>query len=448
MATSPGEWRGKRLHFMGVGGIGVSALAEFALAEGAAVSGCDRAENAQTARLRELGAEISIGHEPAHVANTDLLIYTSAIGADHPELAAAANKEKRGRFLARVMDGKEPIGVSGTHGKTTTTWILAHLLISAGLDPSVFLGGVSAQLGGNLRIGKGRFVAELDESDESFLAPRLSVALVTNVESDHLGHYGDDAAIVRAFERFVAGVENGGLFVAGVDDPGAAGLFSRAKGRKTSFGLAPDARVRAVDLTAGGGRQSFRLLGDGQDLGMFALSLPGEHNVKNALGALAVALELGVSPDELRRSLPLARSVERRMEYLGTLGRAALYSDYAHHPTEVRAAIAGARQLYPGGRIAVMFQPHLFSRTRDYAKDFAAALATADVAAVADIYPAREAPLPGVTSMLILEGLPGAMGPFPIADAFDVAGTLASKSDALILMGAGDIDGVARRLAE
>ncbi|MDR1520330.1 MAG: UDP-N-acetylmuramate--L-alanine ligase [Planctomycetota bacterium] len=441
---------GKNIHFMGIGGIGVSALADMALSAGARVSGCDQVESELTRRLRDRGIEVKIGHAPGHVARADILVHTSAVPPDHPErLAAGDRQEKRGRFLARFLQGRRSIGVSGTHGKTTSSWLLAHILIQAGLDPEVFVGGMVPDLpDGNHRRGAGPFVAELDESDESFLLPRLRMAVVTNVESDHLAHYGSDAALFAAFDHFADGVAEDGLLLAGADNPGSARLCRRHRGAKLSFGFSPGADLRAeLAGPAGGGR--FRVFRSGRDLGEFSLPLPGRHNIQNALAALGAALELGVEAEAARRALARARGVGRRLERLGSLGGAAVYSDYAHHPTEAAASIAALRETRPG-RLLVVFQPHLYSRTRDYADAFARILAQADALILADVYPAREEPIPGVSSSLILDGArrinADVAGPFPLETAAAVAAELAAGFATLVFMGAGDIDGAARKL--
>ncbi|MDR2391257.1 MAG: UDP-N-acetylmuramate--L-alanine ligase [Planctomycetota bacterium] len=443
---------GKRIHFMGIGGIGVSALAEMALAEGAAVSGCDRTENDLTRKLAAKGIEVKIGHHPDHAIGIDLLVHTSAVPPDHPERAAAGNRqEKRGLFLARFLDARPSAGVAGTHGKTTTTWLIAHLLIQGNLDPSVFVGGVVSDLpDGNHREGIGPFVAELDESDESFLLPKLKVAVVTNIESDHLSHYGTEDALFAAFDRFAANAEKNGILVAGIDNPGSARLLSRNRRGKRSFGLSPEADIRGEIGFAAKGETRFRAFRFNRDLGEFILPLPGRHNVQNALAAIAVAMELGLDADVARRALASVKGVERRLERLGTIGDTALYSDYAHHPTEAAASLAALRENH-AGRLLTVFQPHLYTRTRDYADAFGQALARSDALILADVYPAREEPIPGVSSELILDSArrinPDASGPFPLEKAATEAAARAGDFAAVVFMGAGDIDDAARRLA-
>ena len=443
---------GKNIHFMGIGGIGVSALAEMAMAAGAIVSGCDRAASAVTRKLEAKGITVFIGHDPAHTEGADLLVFTSAAPENHPErLAAAGYSEKRGRFLARFMEPRYAIGVSGTHGKTTTSWFLAHLLLACGMDPSVFIGGMVPDLSeGNYRIGSGPFIAELDESDASFLLPKLKLAVITNMESDHLSHYHNEASLFAAFEQFAAGVAANGLLVAGSDDPEAAALYRRHRGRKLSFGLTPEADIQAEDLETRRDGTSFSVRLRERNMGRFSLPLPGLHNVKNALAALGAAFELDADPEIARRALPLLKGVERRLERLGSLAGAAFYTDYAHHPTEVAASIEALRQRH-SGKILTVFQPHLFSRTRDYADAFGAALAAADAVLLADIYPAREAPIPGVTSELVAQAAkrsnPDVTGPVSLSNLAAEVEKMPCGFEAVVMMGAGDIDDTARSLA-
>lgn len=451
MRAAPMHIAGKKIHFMGIGGIGVSALAAMARAAGAEVSGCDREGNALTAALERYGVAVATGHDPGHMAGKDVLVYSSAIPADHPERLAARGREmRRGELLAAFMDRPGSVGVSGTHGKTTTSWLLGHMLIAAGDDPALFIGGIVPALErGNHRPGTGRFVAELDESDASFLLPRLDAAVITNIESDHLGYYRDYASLLAAFAAFAAGVAGRGLLAVGIDSPEAARLFDRHRGRKIGCGFHPDADVRAVELEAGRRGSSFRILHRGADLGVFALAMPGRHNVQNALLALGTALELGYDAGALRGALPSARAVERRLEHVGAVGGAAVYSDYAHHPTEIAACIAAARQVR-GGKLLVVFQPHLFTRTRDYADEFGLALAAADAVMLVDIYPAREEPLPGITSGLLVETTgrhnANVSGPYSLAAAAAAVKAGAAGYASIVMMGAGDIDSLARSL--
>lgn len=442
---------GMKIHFMGIGGVGVSALAELAGKAGAHVCGCDRTASETTAKLVSQGIPVAIGHDPEHVRHADLLVYTSAIPPDHPErLAAGTRQESRGGMLARFMGEARGWGVSGTHGKTTTSWLLSRILLEAGWDPTVFVGGIVPELpDGNYRLGTGPFVAELDESDASFLLPRLDVAIITNIESDHLSHYKSEAALFDAFDKYAAGVAENGLLVAGIDKPVASAVHGAHSGRKLSFGFDERADIRAVILDSGGDA-GFRVVYRGRDLGSFTLRLPGRHNIENALAALGAAFEAGVEVEVARRALAVAGGVERRLERLGDVGGAALYTDYAHHPTEVAASLEALRQRHVGG-LLVVFQPHLYSRTRDYADDFGRALALADAVLLVDIYPAREIPIPGVTSELLLpaarQGVAEVWGPVRLGAVASEVAAIAERFEGVVFMGAGDIDVVARSLS-
>lgn len=446
------ELSGKKIHFMGMGGIGVSALALMAKSAGAQVSGCDRSRNEMTDILEKEGVRFHLGHSPGHAVGVDLLVSTSAVPKDHPERMAAAATETRGRFLARFVDAApSACGISGTHGKTTTSWLLAQILLRSGMDPSVYVGGMTRELPGrNHRIGTGPFVAELDESDGSFLLPRLSTAVITNVESDHLSHYGSEAALFAAFRAFAGGVSESGLLIAGVDSPEANRIYSAHRGRKLSFGRSERAELRARNIIGYATGSRFRAWRGDRDLGRFSIGLPGSHNVQNALAALAAALEMGVEPDAAREALAGAQGIARRMERLGRYRDVPLYSDYAHHPTEVAAAIDAVRQLHPGPNL-IVFQPHLYSRTRDYAREFGAALARADSVLVTDVFPAREEPIPGVGSELLVRAAEkmnaDVHGPVPLSKVEERVRELVPGREAVVMMGAGDIDSLARKMA-
>ncbi len=438
------ELRGKRIHFMGLGGVGVSAAACIAAARGAIVSGCDREAGPLTESLRSSGIAVAIGHDAAHAAGVDLLVHTAAVPPKHPELLAAGPRlMRRGRFLAELMADRKAVGICGSHGKTTTSWLAGYLLAAGGLDPTVVVGAVVPALNGNVRLGQSEiFLAELDESDESFLLPQLAVAVITNVESDHLSHYGTFARVQEAFRRYAAGVAEKGLLIAGVDDPEAAAIYAAHPGRKLSFGFSAAAEVRAREAEATPTGWRFRLGWKGEDRGWFEVPLLGRHNVLNSLAALTVAGEMGVNEASARSALAVAPGVERRLELLGRLSGARVFSDYAHHPSELKAALAALRA-HDSGRLLAVFQPHLFSRTRDYAEEFGAVLAAADLTILIDIYPAREEPLPGVTSQLLVDGIRRsggrAEGPYALAATGEVVARLASEFDTVAFLGAGDV---------
>ena len=451
MNNEPLSLAGKKIHFMGAGGIGVSALAHMARLAGADVTACDRAANAMTRMLENAGVKVELGHAASHAEGIDLLVHTSAVPADHPERAAAPRQERRGRFLARIMAAHPSLGVCGTHGKTTTSWLLAQILLEAGLDPSVYIGGVAAGLSfGNHRLGTGPFVAELDESDGTFLLPRLDVAVMNNVESDHLSHYGTDEKLIAAFRDYARGVEANGVLVAGVDNETANAIFTAHAGKKAGFAIDAAADYQAVDIEAEANGSAFSLAGDKAAWGRFSVPMPGGHNILNALAAAAAAVAFGVAPEIAKQALAKATGVERRMEELGRWNGAVWYTDYAHHPSEVAAAISGLRQKHAGG-VMVVFQPHLYSRTRDYADRFAKALSAADRVLVVDIYPAREKPIPGVSAGSIAAPLrtvhADAHGPVPLSEVAETANRLSKGMEAVVMMGAGDIDDAAREMA-
>lgn len=453
--------QGQRLHFMGIGGIGMSALAEIAAARGAVISGCDREENENTLRLRKRGYLISLGHEANHAApaHADRVIYTSAVPEDHPERQAADERGmRRGTFLAELMRGYRCIGICGTHGKTTTAWLTAQILIQTGFDPTVIIGGIASELGGNMRLGQSDlFVAELDESDGSFLEPRLLVAVITNLESEHLHYYGDFSCAKQAFQDYAKGVGEtpNGVLIAGVDSPHAAEIFAAHQGSRCGFGLTSAADIRGEITPSKIGSQQLRIMHTGQESVTTEYNLPGTHNVQNALAAVAAVVAVGVAPAAAIAALKNCTSVGRRLQRLGQCDAAEVYDDYAHHPTEIRAAIQAARTL-TDGKIMAIFQPHLYSRTRDYAAGFAAALATADSVVLADIYPAREAPLPGISANLIVDLLQREYGKG------DGAFTLAAlpqwirerqkdpvhAAELILVMGAGNIWEVAHALCK
>lgn len=450
------------IHCIGIGGIGVSALAEIALARGAHVSGSDLYANEQTERLRQLGATIHIGHSAEHVQMPDLTVYSSAIRADNPERIEAERVSRtirRGTLLAELMADTYGIGICGTHGKTTTSCLLAQLLTTCGHKPTVYLGGVPAGMKTHAWIGTGEcFVAELDESDGSFLEAPVQVGIITNIEADHLDHYGSYEAVVAAFDTFAKKLPRDGMLVACVDDPGVRSLLKTYTGPCIRTGLSDDIcdegiipDVAASDIRIEGVGSAFRLHWQGKDAGLFQLHLPGRHNIRNALGALGAALHLGVNMDALREALARCVPVQRRFEVVGTVKGITVVDDYAHHPTEIAATLQAARESKPA-RVIAVFQPHLYSRTQFLAEGFARSLAMADMVMLADIYPAREAPIPGVTSALIAEALlpygHTALGPFPREEIVTHLAPLVQRGDMICFIGAGNIGVCARECVD
>lgn len=433
------------VHFVGIAGAGMSALAELFVLRGARVTGCDQhPENA--ADLARRGIAVQAGHSPEHVAGARALVVTSAMPKDHPELARARALGvpviRRAEALGEVTAGTMLVGVAGTHGKSTTTVLTTEALAAAGLQPTGYVGARVSSWGGNVRAGGGqRFVVEADEYDRSFLALAPTVAVVTNLEADHMDIYADLDDLHRTFARYVRGAR---YVVLCADDPGANAIPTPPTAEVIRYGLSsPDARLRAVDLRREGIGTRFGVEYDAKHLGEVVLAVPGEHNVRNALAALAVGLGLGVTVPQMTPGLAAFTGVERRFQLLGEAGGALVVDDYAHHPTEVRATLQAARAAAPERRLVVAFQPHLFSRTRDLAREFGEALAGADVVYLLDIYPSREQPIAGVTSDLIA-GAMRALGRAPawqgargaLADA--VAGRV-QPGDLVITMGAGDV---------
>lgn len=433
-----------RVHFIGIGGVGMSAVARIMVARGVPVSGSDAKDLPVMADLAAAGARVAVGYAEANLGDAQTVVAGSAIRADNPELAAAKAAGlpvlHRSEALAATMADDLVVTVAGTHGKSTTTSMIAVLLQGAGMDPSFAIGANVPALGVNAANGTSKvFVAEADESDGSFLNYRPQIAVVTNVEPDHLDHYGTPEAVYESFDRFTALLPADGVLVACADDAGALALARRTRERGNTrvllYGTAEEADIRLSD--GGPGNVAVTTAA-----GEFPLSLqvPGRHNALNAAAAMAVALELGVAPEQAASALAGFSGASRRFEFKGEGRGVRVYDDYAHHPTEVRAALAAARSVAGDHKVHVLFQPHLFSRTREFAKDFADALNTADTALVLDIYPAREDPIPGVTSELIAGHL-GAGGRLVAGGqtAVEALSAAAQPGDIILTAGAGDV---------
>jgi UDP-N-acetylmuramate--alanine ligase len=400
----------RRIHFVGAGGVGMSGLAEILLqATPLEISGCDLARSENTSRLERLGAKIALGHDPAHVENADLLVISSAVGEGNAEVAAARERGipviRRAEMLAEIMRLKQGIAVAGTHGKTTTTSLTGMVLTVAGFDPTIVVGGQVHILGTNARLGQGDYlVAEADEYDRSFLELTPVVAVITNVEADHLDTYRDLPDILDAFATFANRVPFFGSVVACLDDAGVQSLLPRIKKRVVTYGDSEEAQISARDVRLDATATSFDVWEGGRTrLGSVRLRLPGRHNVANALAAIAVGRELLVPFESIARALAAFTGVVRRFELKGERDGVLVVDDYAHHPTEIRATLAAARQVHPSRRLVAVFQPHLYSRTRDFVDAFGEALRGADLAIVLDVYPSRERPIPGVTGEMVAD---------------------------------------------
>ncbi|POX38629.1 UDP-N-acetylmuramate--L-alanine ligase [Streptomyces sp. Ru73] len=442
-----------RPHFIGIGGAGMSGIAKILAQRGAAVAGSDAKESATVLALREAGATVHIGHAAEHLAaDATSVVVSSAIRADNPELAAAAERGipvvHRSDALAALMDGARPIAVAGTHGKTTTTSMLAVALTTLGLDPSYAIGGDLDAPGSNARHGNGEiFVAEADESDRSFHKYAPEVAIVLNVELDHHANYASMDEIYESFETFVGRVRPGGTLVVSADHPGARELTARVRDRDgltvVTYGEADDADLRVLDITPRGlASEVTAVLPTGERLA-FTVSVPGRHYALNAVAALAAGVALGVPAAELATALGSYTGVKRRLQLKGEAKGVQVIDSYAHHPTEMTADLEAIRGAAAGSRVLVVFQPHLFSRTQELGREMGQALALADASVVLDIYPAREDPIPGVTSDLIVKAAEAAGATVTAehdkAAIPDVIAGMAGPGDLVLTMGAGDV---------
>ena len=433
------------IHFVGIAGAGMSALAQLFTLRGVVVTGCDaHPENAPD--LASRGIEVQRGHAPDHVTGARALVVTSAMPKEHPELARAHELGlpvvRRAEALGEATRGTMLVAVAGTHGKSTTTVLATEALVAAGYDPTGYVGARVTSWQGNLRAGSAeRFVVEADEYDRSFLALSPTVAVVTNLEADHLDIYADLDDLRRTFAQFLREAR---YVVLCADDAEANRLPTPASAEVIRYGLtSPDARLRATNCRREGLGTRFGVEYDGKPLGEVVIQVPGVHNVRNALAALAIGLGLGATVPAMAPGLAAFNGVERRFQFLGEAGGALVVDDYAHHPTEVSATIQAARAAAPERRLVVAFQPHLFSRTRDFAREFAEALCGADVVCLLDIYPAREKPMDGVTSALIAQAMADMGKPpswcGPLADLPGAFASRAQSGDLIITMGAGDV---------
>jgi UDP-N-acetylmuramate--alanine ligase len=447
-----------RIHLVGIGGSGLSAIAQVLLESGDDVSGSDEVLSPFAQALAAHGARIYQGHVAEQLDGAELVIVSAAIPEGNPEVAAALARGvpvlKRAEFLGRLMTGRQGIAVAGTHGKTTTTGLVALLLDRAGLDPTFIVGGLLVDFDTNARAGQGPFVVEADEYDRMFLGLKPTVAVVTNVEHDHPDCYPTLADMQEAFRAFVNLLPDDGLLVGCGQDAFARSLVEarRAAGRPAlSYGLRRDDDYRADSLQPNGaGGFDFLLVKDGRTLGLVRNRLPGEHNVLNSLAALAVADHLGVSFNDARNGLADYRGAGRRFEVMGEAGGVTWVDDYAHHPTEIRATLAAARRRFAAHPLWVMFQPHTFSRTRTLLADFAEAFADAEHVVIVDIYRSREAPDPGISAADIVRRMhhPDAVYIPALADAAAHLAERLRAGDVLLTLGAGDGNQVGRRVLE
>jgi UDP-N-acetylmuramate--alanine ligase len=439
------------VHFVGIGGTGMSGIARILLARGIAVSGSDAKESRELAALGVLGATVNVGHRADHVDGAGTVVVSSAVRDDNAEVVRAGELGipvvHRAEALAAVMKGRRAVAVAGTHGKTTTTSLLTVALQHCGADPSFAIGGSLNSSGVNAHDGTGvLFVAEADESDGSFLLLSPFAAVVTNVEPDHLDHYHTARAVQEAFEQFTERLDPAGFLVACADDPGAAalGAVARTRGvRVWSYGESADADVRIERLRLHGMASSFDVVARGRRLGPVRLRIPGRHNALNASGALAAGLGLGFADSVLRDGLAGFTGTRRRFEFKGTAAGVRVYDDYAHHPTEISAVLRAARELAVSGRLIVAFQPHRYSRTSAFRAEFGRALGLADDVVVMEVYPAGEEPVPGASGASVAAAVPLSSEHVQFEPSWSaVAGELvarAARGDVVMTLGAGDI---------
>lgn len=448
----------KNIHFVGIGGIGMSGIAEVLLNLGYGVTGSDRSLSDVTEHLAKIGAKIYQGHSADNVKDADVLVYSSAVTEDNPEVQEALRRKipviKRAEMLAELMRLKFGIAIAGTHGKTTTTSLTGAVLTEAGLDPTLIIGGKVRSLKTNAKLGDSEFlVAEADEFDKSFLKLIPTIAVITNIEADHLDCYDGLDDLKNSFVEFANKVPFYGRVIACLDHPGVQEVMSRIKRSVTTYGFNKQADIQASDVTFGDGGVVFDVSYMKYKMGRIRLRIPGAHNVLNALAAIGVGLELDIPFEKIKSGLEKFSGVNRRFEIKGTFNDIMIVDDYAHHPTEIDATLRGARTGWPRRRIIAVFQPHLYSRTRDFYREFARAFFQVDVLVVTDVYPAREEPIPGVNGQLIADTALelGHREVHYIADKSQLAdfvAGLAQPGDMVITIGAGNIWKVADELVK
>jgi len=454
----------QKIHCMGIGGIGVSGVAEILLRKGYQVSGSDISKSSVITRLQDLGATISQGHTPDNVQHADLVVYSSAIQKDNPEFEAARKAQipliSRGQLLAELMKGSFGVAVSGTHGKTTTTGLLAQIFVSAGVDPSYFIGGRINDQNSTVRLGDGDyFIAEADESDASFLCMSPKITVVTNIEPDHLESYeGNFHHLTQSFLDFIQKLPEDGVAILGIDNPVIRELIPKISRPVLTFGFSQDADIRVTDFKQEGLQSHFRVKRPG-DLPSLSvqLNLPGQYNVLNALAAIGVSQVARIDDTSLLKALCEFPGVGRRFHAHGEItvngGKALLFDDYGHHPSAVEATINVARQAWPDRRIVLVFQPHRYSRTRDLLQEFSKSLSKPDVLVLCDVYSAGERPIAGGDGQTLCETISqqGQITPIfvPEIDKLPfVLEDVLKPDDIVLLQGAGSIGVVAKTLLE
>jgi UDP-N-acetylmuramate--alanine ligase len=458
----------KHVHFIGIGGAGMSGIAEVMLNLGFEVSGSDISESAATVRLKRLGANVQIGHEDANVSGANAVVTSTAVRPDNPEVAAARAKRipvvPRAMMLAELMRLKQGIAIAGTHGKTTTTSLVASVLAEAGMDPTFVIGGRLEAAGSHAKLGTGEFiVVEADESDASFLYLQPVLAVVTNIDADHMETYGHDFGRLRqAFLEFIEHLPFYGMAVLCMDDANVRSLLPIITKQVTTYGLAEGAQIRAMDVEADAGRMRFRVVrrnGHSKVAGdlNITLNLPGLHNVQNALAAIAVGMEIGAPDEAIVKALAEFRGVGRRFQRYGEVGLSegsfTLIDDYGHHPAEMAATIAAARGAFPNRRLVLAFQPHRYTRTRDCFEDFVKVLSSVDALLLMEVYAAGEAPIVAADGRALARAVrvAGKIEPVFVEQIEDLPAAIlatATNRDVVITMGAGSIGTVPGKIAK
>ena len=450
----------RHIHFVGIGGAGMSGIAEVLANLGYQVSGSDLAENPAIRRLKGLGARISVKHNAQNINGADAVVVSSAVQADNPEVLAAREHRipvvPRALMLAELMRLKQGVAIAGTHGKTTTTSLVASVLAEAGLDPTFVIGGRLTAAGSSARLGAGDFiVVEADESDASFLHLQPVIAVVTNIDADHMDTYQQDfARLEQAFLQFLQNLPFYGAAVLCTDDPNLRKLLPQVTKPVLTYGTSDDASVRAEAIAHDGGRMKFRARRQGAKPLDVVLNLPGRHNVLNALAAIAVGTELQVRDESIQKALEEFHGVGRRFQNYGKIdGKFTLIDDYGHHPAEMAATLEAARGAFPGRRVVLAFQPHRFTRTRDLFEDFVRVLSGVDVLLLAEVYPAGEAPIVAADGRSLARALrlAGKVEPIFVEDIGEMPAAIrriAEDGDVVITMGAGSIGGVPAQLTQ
>ncbi|MBR2211356.1 MAG: UDP-N-acetylmuramate--L-alanine ligase [Fibrobacter sp.] len=450
--------RVRRLHMVGIGGAGMSGIAEVLHENGFVVTGSDMGEGSVIDYLKHLGIRVDSKHEAKNVEDADLVIYSSAIPYDNPELVEARARRipviRRAEMLGELMRMKYTLAIAGTHGKTTTTSIVGEIWEEAGLDPTIIVGGVVKGKGSGAKVGKGDYlIAESDEFDRSFLSMMPSSAIVTNIDADHLDTYENIDEIKEAFVQFVNKIPFYGQAILCIDDPNVQQIYSKVRKPVITYGFSRQAKYHIDNLRFEKGFPHFEIFNDGVSLGEFQLQIPGRHNVLNATAAVALAMEEGIDVEVARRAVAAFEGVQRRFELIGEKNDILVFDDYAHHPTEATATLQGFRDAFPERRVIVAFQPHLFSRTRDQHDAFGSAFANCDVLLCTDIYPARERPIEGVTGALVSDSALafGHRNARFVGDQQNLLPILKEElrpGDVVVLMGAGNIWKLGQKILE